>query len=106
MVMGNEMMDLDQLAEYLQRDARELSKLANRGRLPGHKVSGQWRFARAEINHWLETQMPDYTEQQLTALETADTSAGDQELLVPALLSPPCVAVPFTATTRASVLRR
>ncbi len=34
-------MDLDQLATYLQRDARELSKLANRGYLPGQKVGGQ-----------------------------------------------------------------
>ena len=47
--MGNDMMDLDQLADYLQRDARELNKLASRGHLPGHKVSGRWRFARAAI---------------------------------------------------------
>src|SRR5439155_1340696 len=56
--MGNDMMDLEQLADYLQRDARELNKLASRGHLPGHKVSGRWRFARAEINQWLETQLP------------------------------------------------
>ena len=63
-------MDLQQLAAYLQRDARELSKLANRGYLPGQKVAGHWRFARAEINHWIETQLPAYTEQQLTAVIT------------------------------------
>ena len=56
--MGNEMMDLEQLASYLQRDVREVSKLASRGHLPGQKVGGQWRFASAEINHWIETQMP------------------------------------------------
>ena len=48
--MGNDMMDLDELADYLQRDARELNKLASRGHLPGHKVSGRWRFARAEAD--------------------------------------------------------
>ena len=65
--MGNDMMDLEQLAAYLQRDVREVGKLASRGHLPGHKVGGEWRFARAEINHWLETQMHGYTDQQLTA---------------------------------------
>src|SRR5260221_10334189 len=67
--MENEIMDLDQLASYLMRDARELSKMANRGHLPAQKVGGTWRFASAEINHWVETQMHAYTEQELTALE-------------------------------------
>src|SRR2546426_265447 len=57
--MGSDMMNLEQLATYLQHDLREVSKLASRGHLPGHKVGGQWRFARAEINHWIETQIPD-----------------------------------------------
>jgi PTS system nitrogen regulatory IIA component len=103
--MGNEMMDLEQLATYLRRDVREVSKLASRGRLPGHKVSGQWRFARAEINHWLETQIPGYTDQELTAIEKTDSLTDDQAPLVSALLSEATIAVPLAATTRASVLR-
>ena len=67
--MDHEVMDLEQLAHYLQRDVREVCKLADRGHLPGRKVSGEWRFSRAEINHWLETQLHGYSEQQLTALE-------------------------------------
>ena len=42
--MGNEMMDIEQLATYLHRDVRDVSKLASRGHLPGQKVAGQWRF--------------------------------------------------------------
>ena len=104
--MGNEMMDLEQLARYLRRDLREVSKLASRGHLPGQKVSGQWRFARAEINHWLETQMSSYDENQLTVLETAHHDRGaDPDLLVSSLLSPESVAVPLAATTRFSVLK-
>jgi PTS system nitrogen regulatory IIA component len=103
--MGNDMMDLEQLATYLQRDLREVSKLANRGHLPGHKVAGQWRFARAEINHWIETQLPELTEQQLTALETIDGPSQDQGLLVSGLLSEASVAVPLAASTRASALK-
>ncbi len=103
--MGNEMMDLEQVARYLQRDVREVTKLASRGYLPGHKVAGQWRFARAEINHWIETQIPEYTEQQLTALEKRESPYEDQEALIGVLLSEATTAVPLVASTRASVLR-
>ena len=37
--MGNETLDLGQLASLLRRDQRELSKLADRGQLPGRKVA-------------------------------------------------------------------
>jgi PTS system nitrogen regulatory IIA component len=101
--MGSDMMDVDQLAAYLRRDAREVGKLASRGRLPGHKVGGEWRFARAEINRWLETQLPGYTDEQLTALESGRGEV--QEPLLANLLSPACVAVPLAASTKASVLK-
>lgn len=101
--MQNEMMNLEQLADYLRRDSRELTKLASRGHLPGQKVAGQWRFARAEINHWLETQLPGYTDEQLTDLETH--YATDLEPLLTTLLTPATTSVPLPATTRPSVLR-
>src|SRR5438094_3308235 len=103
--MGNDMMDLEQLADYLQRDARELNKLASRGHLPGHKVSGQWRFARAEINQWIESQIGAYTEAQLSALERGGTHETDHEPLISVLLSEACMAVPLVAATKASVLK-
>ena len=99
------MMDMHQLAAYLQRDVREVGKLASRGHLPGHKVGGEWRFARAEINHWIETQLPRYSEKQLTALERADDRSAERMPLVSALLSEASVAVPLPASTRSSVLR-
>jgi nitrogen PTS system EIIA component len=103
--MSNEMMDLEQVADYLQRDQREVSKLANRGHLPGRKVAGEWRFARAEINYWIETQLPAYTEEQLHALETRDVPTPGQEPLLTGLLSKESIAVPLPASTRASVLQ-
>ncbi|HYT88468.1 MAG TPA: PTS sugar transporter subunit IIA [Gemmataceae bacterium] len=103
--MAQEMMDLDQLAIYLQRDAREVSRMASRGYLPGHKVSGQWRFHPAEINHWIETQMHAYTEQELTALEKGPERDLDQQPLLSVLLTESTTAVPFRAATRASVLK-
>src|ERR1700674_5896792 len=103
--MGSDTMDMEQLAAYLQRDVREVGKLASRGHLPGRKVGGEWRFARAEINHWLEMQLPAYTEQQLRNLEARDAVAGAGEHFLAALLSESSMAVPLRAATRTSVLR-
>ena len=103
--MANDMMDLEQLAVYLQRDAREVSKMASRGYLPGHKISGEWRFHPAEINHWIETQMHAYTEQELTALEKGSAHVHDEQPLISALLSEATMAVPLKASSRASVLK-
>lgn len=102
--MGNEILDLEQLAAFLHRDAREVQKMASRGHLPGHRVGGQWRFYRVEINHWIETQMHAYTEQQLTALEGGVPEA-EQERVLSAMMPEACVVVPLPATTRSSVLR-
>ena len=103
--MGSDMMDMEQLAAYLHRDIREVGKLASRGHLPGHRVGGEWRFAKAEINHWLEKQLPSYTEKELTAVEKVGRRTADGAPLIPELLSEASVAVPLVATTKASVLR-
>jgi PTS system nitrogen regulatory IIA component len=102
--MDQEIMDLDQLAAYLQRDAREVSKMASRGHLPGQKVAGEWRFASAEINYWLSTQISGYTEDQLSKLETG---AGqlDSPPLVSTLLSEATIGLDLAASTKASVLK-
>lgn len=107
-----ETMDLEQLASYLRRDVREVGKLANRGHLPGRKVGGEWRFARAEINHWLEQRLPELSEDQLAALERSgvtglyDTHSLEvPEPLLGNLLAEVTIAVPLPATTRASVFR-
>jgi nitrogen PTS system EIIA component len=105
-IMDNETMDLEQLASYLQRDARELHKLANRGHLPGMKVGGEWRFASAEIQYWLEKQISAYSEAQLSALETAaNRGMDDCQSLVTPLLSEAAMAAPLAAGTKPSVLR-
>jgi PTS system nitrogen regulatory IIA component len=104
--MPNQPMDIQELAAYLQRDARDLQKLASRGQLPGRKVGGEWRFTRAEINHWISTRLPEWDEAELTALEsTGSAPARAGELVVSPLLSEACIAVPLNARTKTSVLR-
>jgi PTS system nitrogen regulatory IIA component len=102
--MHGETMDLQQVATYLRRDVREVTKLASRGHLPGRKVSGQWRFSRAEITHWVETHLHAYTEEQLAELEGAPV-AEELDLIVGTLLPEACIAVPLQARTKASALK-
>lgn len=104
--MGNEMMGLEELAVYLQRDARDVRKMASKGHLPGHRVSGEWRFNKNEINRWVETQLPGYTEQELSALESAGSvKAVSEQVLISAMLSEATIAVPLKASTKSSVLK-
>lgn len=104
--MEHETLNLEQLASILDRDVREVTKMASRGHLPGQKIGGQWRFVSAEINYWIEKQMHAYTEQELTALEKgAGRGKTDGEPLVTAFLSEQTMAVPMHARTRSSVLR-
>jgi PTS system nitrogen regulatory IIA component len=101
--MGNETLDLPGLASYLGRDARELSKLASRGHLPGRKVGGEWRFAVAEINHWLERQMSGLTDRELGAFDPVSAQAAFP--LISNLLTEACIDLSLRATTKSSVLR-
>jgi PTS system nitrogen regulatory IIA component len=99
-----EILDINQAASYLSRDVREVGKLASRGVLPGRRVNGEWRFARAEISHWLESRLHEYSEPELEALESAHSVEIDEPLLGN-LLCESLVAVPLGAATRSSVLR-
>ena len=47
-------LDVARLANYLHLSPDQVTKMAVRGRIPGRKVGGQWRFSEAEIHHWLE----------------------------------------------------
>lgn len=102
--MNPEVMTLDEVARFLERDAREVLRLASRGYLPGRKVGGQWRFSRQEITQWVEKQMHAYTETELKKLE-GEPTADEPEHLIGNLLRKASIAVPLPARTRDSVLR-
>ena len=53
-IMAQEDFDIDRLAAYLHMMPAAVVKLAERGKLPGRRVGGEWRFSAAEIHHWLE----------------------------------------------------
>ena len=61
--------DLPSLARYLHLSPDKVTKLADRGQLPGRKVSGEWKFARADVHHWLERRIGASDEEELLVVE-------------------------------------
>ena len=104
--MPHEFLSLDELAAQLGRDKRDLEKLVQRGRIPGHRVEGTWRFHPAEIRMWLEQEMRGYSTDELAAVEESQYPQGQSERSSPlsGLLQVETVQVPLEARTRHSVL--
>ena len=49
-------MTVREVAGYLNVNEKTVYRLAQRRQLPGFKVAGAWRFQRADIDAWIETQ--------------------------------------------------
>ncbi len=85
----------------------QISKLANRDKIPARRIGGQWRFSRAEIHHWLEERIGLSDANELAKMETnlerTDTS-NLGEVSIAALLPVETIAIPLAARTRGSVI--
>jgi nitrogen PTS system EIIA component len=104
--MSSQDYDVDGLAKYLHLAPAQITKLAERGQLPGRRVGGSWRFPEAEIHHWLEERMGGGGDTELTHVEKVlNVSQGEQaEITIAGLLSPEAIAVPLAARTKSSVI--
>ena len=105
--MADEDFDIDSLAAYLHLGPAKVMRLADRGKLPGRKVGGSWKFSAAEIHHWLEDRIGVSDESELQEVEDVlDRAATDEEEApsIAALLPQAAVAVPLAARTRNSVI--
>jgi len=99
--------EIDTLADYLHLAPQQVTRLADRGKIPARKVGGQWRFSRAEIHLWLEGRIGASSEEELIQVEDAlERSAGaePEEVVIAELLELEAVAVPLEARTRNSVI--
>ncbi len=113
--MPHEEMNEKQVAAYLKMDAREVAKLASRGRIPSRKVEGAFRFYKGQIDHWVEVQM--FSAKQLARGRLADIEQGvsehhgfeqDVELVWPLIElgdGGAKIAVPLASRTRDAAIR-
>jgi len=51
------LMDIKQVAEYLQMNKMTVYKLAQQGTIPAFKVASEWRFKKELIEQWLMNQL-------------------------------------------------
>jgi len=98
---------IESLARYLHLIPQQVVRLADRGKLPGRKVGGQWRFARADIHHWLENRIGLSDEDELVNVEgVLQGPPGTEEatqVSIAEMLPGEAIAVPLQARTRSSV---
>jgi len=99
-------MSLEDFAKYIGMDAREVRKLADRGKLPGQKIGGDWRFNRARVTEWLQQELPTLEPERVVALERSMTDAdGENARILTDLIGLEGIDTAFPAKTKASVLR-
>jgi len=105
--MASQDFDIDSLAAYLHLAPQQVARMADRGKLPGRKVSGHWRFTEAEIHHWLEDRIGLSDEEQLVQMESVldrRSGARDEVVSIGKMLPLDAIAVPLQARTRGSVI--
>lgn len=106
--MAEQNFDIDSLAAYLHLHPAQVSKLADRGKIPGRKVGGAWKFSGQEIHHWLEERIGLSDEGELVhmegLLERAAMPGEDQPICIAELLRPDAIAVPLEIRSRSKVI--
>lgn len=106
--MSDDDFDLNTLADFLHLEVGKVTRMAERGKLPGRRVGGVWRFARPEIHHWLESRIGLIDEDELQqvegALERTAAPMEDALMTMSDLLPIEAVEVPLEARTRNSVI--
>lgn len=102
--------NLAELADYLHLNLAVVAKMAERGKVPGRKIGGEWRFVQAEIHHWLEDRIGgtadvEELEQLEAALQRDLEKKGLDDVHLEDWLPPEAVQVPLDGRTKNSVIR-
>ncbi|MDO4557643.1 MAG: PTS sugar transporter subunit IIA [Planctomycetia bacterium] len=110
---------VETLARLLQRTPQDVSRMTDRGKLPGRRVRGEWVFHGADVVGWIEQEIgrllisgerdraADLSEvarlQQVLRSVPVGRDGERREHRIVEVLSPDAIAVPFVARTRNSV---
>lgn len=73
----------EEVLEYLNVNLRTIYRLIKAGKIPAVRVGRQWRFKRADIDAWLESQRPRSARQTTSsAVPRTQPPAGRARILV------------------------
>jgi len=106
--MPHQHFGIESLACYLHLTPQQVTRLAERGKIPAHKVGGQWRFSKAEIHLWLERKIGVSDEGELVEMEGVlrrSAEVGEpEEVSIADMLPIEAVAIPLEARTQPKVI--
>jgi excisionase family DNA binding protein len=68
MTEGRDVLNIDQLSDYLAVPKSTLYRLVRDGKIPSHKVGKHWRFRRESIDRWLDQPPQPAMREEHTAL--------------------------------------
>jgi PTS system nitrogen regulatory IIA component len=101
--------DVDSLAKYLHLIPDQVKKMAERGKLPGTRVGGEWRFQRQEIFHWFEERIGISDELQLRQyqdlLDRHEQEVHEFEITIQSLLPLELIWLNCPARTKNALIR-
>jgi excisionase family DNA binding protein len=58
----NDVLTIDELAEYLRLQVKSVYRLVKQKKIPGIKIGGSWRFSKSRIIEWIEEAHEDIDE--------------------------------------------
>jgi len=62
MTPENDILTLDEVADYLKAGKRTIYRLAQKGEIPAFKFGGTWRFRRQELDLWIAERIKGHKE--------------------------------------------
>jgi PTS system nitrogen regulatory IIA component len=105
--MAEDDFDLNSLATYLHLTPAQVEKLASRGKVPGHRINGQWRFLSGEIHEWFEQRIGASSPEELEHVELLlDSAQYIDSSSISRLIEPTGIWVGLDARTRNSVVEK
>jgi excisionase family DNA binding protein len=82
MMMEETFLTTEEVLEYLQVNLRTVYRLIKAGKLPAVRVGRQWRFRKADLDAWLDSQRPGGARPLGDSAGSARTPTGRPRVLV------------------------
>ncbi len=102
--------DIQTLSAYLHLTPEQVRKMAERDKLPGRRIGGQWRFSRPEIHNWFEDRIGASDQRELEEVEKVFAIQNRKQTVedfhIPDLLAVENIFSPLLAKTKGKVITR
>jgi len=104
--MPSQDFDVPQLAAYLHLSPAQIEKLAQREEIPARRVGGKWRFAKADVHHWLEQKIGVFDDTELEKVEGVlqKTVHHEDPVRISELIQPETIKVPLSSRSPRKVI--